>query len=307
MPHDTYGRDLGLFIGEKLPFILGTNIAGTVTKLGPEVTKYAVGDDIFGLGKPGHPTPDMSGLQEYALLDTESSAKIPASFTLDEMVTFPVNAVTSYNALFNEKAFGFPAPINMTKAPFSQETVVIIGGGSNVGKLGLQFAKLAGIGKVVTIASAANTDTLKKLGATHVVDRHAEQTAIVQQVHAIVERNGATHIYDCVSWELSLANALLPVSGKGILLTLHPFDDAEAKFKSEGLDCRVTFVLGNSEWMGSLTHRFWELLPQWIEDRKLEVSKFKVVEGLDLKLIEEGLDTYKDGKPVTPVIVHPEN
>jgi NADPH2:quinone reductase len=298
---------MGLFIGEKLPFILGTNIAGTIIKFGPEVTKYTPGDDVFGLGKPGNPTPDMSGLQEYALLDAESSAKIPVGFSLDEMVTFPVNAVTSYNALFHEKGFGFPAPINTKSAPLSPETIVIIGGGSNVGKFGIQFAKMAGIGKVVTIASAANTDTLKNLGATHVIDRHAAQESIIEQVHAITGKNGATHIYDCVSWEFSVANALLPTSGKGILLVLHPVDDAEAKFKSEGLDCRVTFVVGNSEWMGSLTHKFWEFLPEWIKEKKLEVSRFKVIEGLDLKLIEEGLDSYKDGKPVIPVVVHPQN
>ena len=305
MPHDTYGRDAGLFFGESLPFILGTNIAGTVTKLGLEVTKSAIGDDVFGLGKPYSPTPDFSGLQEFALLDAQSSAKVPAGFSLDDMVTFPVNAVTSYAALFNDKGFGFPSPVSTDNVSFSEKTVVIIGGGSNVGKVGIQFAKLAGVVKVIAIASAANAEELKRIGATHVIDRHAPQSSIVEQVHAITGRNGATHIYDCVSWELSLAKSLLPTSGKGILLTLHPFDDAEETFNKEGLDCRVTFVLGNSVWMEPLTQSFWEFLPLWVRQGKLGVSKYKVIEGLDLKLIEEGLDLYKDGKPVTPIVVHP--
>jgi len=57
--------------------------------------------------------------------------------------------------------------------------------------------------------------------------------------------------------------------------------------------------------MEPLTQTFWEFLPHWIEQGKLAVSKYNVVEGLDLKLIEEGLDLYKDGKPVTPVVVRP--
>jgi len=207
-----------------------------------------VGDDVFGLGKPYSPRPDFSGLQEYALLDVESSAKAPARFGLDDLVTFPVNAVTSYAALFNDKGFAFPAPVGNKNVSLSNDTVVIIGGGSNVGKLGIQFAKLAEIGKIITIASAANADTLRNLGASHVIDRRAPQSSIAEQVHAITGRNGATHIYDCVSWELSLAKSLLPTTGKGILLTLHPFDEAEEAFNKEGLECRVTFVLGNSVW-----------------------------------------------------------
>jgi len=51
---DAYGRNLGSFIGTKLPFILGTNLAGTVQSLGPFLStssnkpKYKVGDHTFG-------------------------------------------------------------------------------------------------------------------------------------------------------------------------------------------------------------------------------------------------------------------
>lgn len=52
LPHDTYGRDFGLFIEQHLPFVPGSNIVGIVSKLGPGVTRYAVGDHIYGQGDP---------------------------------------------------------------------------------------------------------------------------------------------------------------------------------------------------------------------------------------------------------------
>lgn len=81
LPHDTFGRDAGLFIGEKLPWILGTNLGGVVHEVGSPETPYSVGDRVFGHASVFYPTSDMAGLQEYALLDVQHGlAKIPYSF-----------------------------------------------------------------------------------------------------------------------------------------------------------------------------------------------------------------------------------
>jgi NADPH2:quinone reductase len=306
LPHDTYGRDAGLFIQERLPFILGTNIAGTVVKAAPDVNSFAIGDQVFGMGNPLFPTPDMSGLQQYALLSAESAGKTPPSLTLDDAVTFPVNACTSFAALFHPNGFGFTPPFSSKPHLWvPSQTILIIGGGSNVGKLAIQFAKLAGIQSIVTIASGANSAALQELGATHVVDRHLDPASITSEIRKIVGQDGVTHIYDCVSWDYSFPISLLSPSKHSTLLTLHPCDDAERIVKQKGLDCRVQFILGNSAFLQPLTKQFWESLPGWIERGSLAVAKYRVVEGLDLKLVEEGLDSYRDGNPVTPVVVHP--
>ena len=52
LPHDTYGRDLGLFVADKLPYILGTNITGIVKEIGSNVSSFQVGDRVFGIGNP---------------------------------------------------------------------------------------------------------------------------------------------------------------------------------------------------------------------------------------------------------------
>lgn len=290
---------------------MGTNIAGTVTKLGPSVSSFSIGDKVFGLGSPNHPTPDKTGLQEYAILGVQDTAKVPSGFKLDDLVTFPVNATTSFAALFNEKGLGLPAPLPSTAVKeyvnLSTETILIIGGGSSVGKLALQMSKMAGVGTILTIASAANEDVLKGLGATHVIDRRLSPVEILAQVWALTNGDGVTKIYDCVSWEYSLPISLLSPTKPCTLLTLHPCEEAEKVVKEKGIGCRVQFILGTSDFLQPLTKPFWEALPGWVEERKLAVGKYRVIDGLDsLKEIEEGLDGYRDGKPITPVVVHPQ-
>ncbi|KAL5314095.1 hypothetical protein ACEPPN_018519 [Leptodophora sp. 'Broadleaf-Isolate-01'] len=306
LPHDTYGRDGGLFFGDRLPFVIGTNISGIIESLGPNTASFQVGDRVFGLGNPASLTPDFSGLQEYALLEAEASAKIPNGFSFDQAATFPVNVITSIGALFHPLGFGFPAPFHESDKTDEKDTsILIIGGGSNVGKYGIQLARLAGIGKIITIASAANEGLLKELGATHVVDRHASEFEIASQIQSIVGEDGLDKIYDCVSWDYTFPIGLLSTKTPGALLVLHPSQEAEKFVKEKGLDVRVQFIVGTSEFLQPLTKQVWECLPGWIEEGKLAVANYKTIEGFNLKVIEESLDSYRDGKPVTPVVVHP--
>ncbi|KAG4434227.1 hypothetical protein IFR05_010297 [Cadophora sp. M221] len=306
LPHDTYGRDGGLFFGDRLPFVLGTNISGIVESLGHNTTNFQIGDRVFGLGNPASPTPEFSGLQEYSLLEAQASAKIPDGFSFDQAATFPVNVITSMGALFHPLGFDFSAPFHESdKVSEKDKSILIIGGGSNVGKYSIQLAKLAGIGKIVTIASVANKRLLKALGATYVVDRHNSESDIASQIQDIVGVDGLDKIYDCVSWDHSFPISLLSTKKPGTLLVLHPSEEAERFVKEKGLDVRVQFIVGTSEFLQPLTKRVWECLPGWIEEGKLAVANYKTIEGFNLKAIEEGLDSYRDGKPVTPVVVHP--
>jgi len=252
----------------------------------------------------------MSGLQQYALLNAEATAKIPDGFTSDDVATFPVNATTSFAALFDGKGFGFPAPFPRSTAAnegfnAKEKMILVIGGGSSVGKLAIQYAKLAGIGRVIAIASAGRTEELKKLGATHVIDRHASPAEIASQIKEITGEDGVENIYDCVSWDYTMSISLLPATKPSTLLTLHPAEEGQKQAKEMKPNARVQFILGTSDFIQPATKQFWEALPVWVNEGSLAVGKYRVIEGLDLKSIEKGLDSYRDGSAVTPVIVHP--
>ena len=116
-----------------------------------------------------------------------------------------MNAITSFAALFHPEWFAFPAPLSPEAGTFNfaSQKIVIIGAGSNVGKFGIQWAKVAGIGTIIAVASLSHEEELKDMGATHVIDRHA--SSLVPDIQKIAGgKDAVTHIYDCVNWTVSV-------------------------------------------------------------------------------------------------------
>ena len=304
LPHDTYGRDSGLFFQSNLPYVLGTNISGIVTKLGPSVTKYKVGAHIFGQGSPLAPLPDSAGLQEYATLRASDSALVPEGFTDDQMATLPTNAVTAFKALFHSETFHLPFPPSKT-FDYSSKTLVVIGAGSNVGKLTIQFAKMVGLGSVIAVASISGEKELKELGATYVVDRYSED--VVRDVHAIVGGpDVVTYVIDCANWVYDLAANLVSRTRPSVIVTLHRADSAvEALERLEKQKARAMGAKGLREHFTELAEVFWGNIGEWVAEGKILTGKFRVIEGLDAEKVNEALDLYRDGRPVVQAVIHP--
>ena len=187
-------------------------------------------------------------------------------------MTLPVNAVTSFIVLFHRKSgFGFltPLPDSISEEGYdaASQIIVIIGAGTNVGKIAIQYAKIASIGTIIGIASGSRDAELKAIGATHIIDRHLAQTEIVQKVH--VAAGGVdmiTHVHDCANWTYELATDILAPGKSSILLVLHPIDEAaDNSIKAKKPKCEAKFVIGKSKGLGAMEEGFWKTLPVWAE------------------------------------------
>lgn len=117
-PHDAASKSDGLFVKDSLPSSLAIEAIGKVTALGPNVTKFAVGDVILAYGDPTRPDEQYS--QEYGIVTITQAAKVPLNVSLDGALTFPLNAQTSFFALFHASGFGLPPSFisNSTYPPF---------------------------------------------------------------------------------------------------------------------------------------------------------------------------------------------
>ena len=281
-----------------------------VQEVGSPELPYSIGDKVFGQASVFYSTSDTAGLQEYALLAVvHGLAKIPDSFTIDQLVSLPVNAVTSFLALFHPTGLGFAAPFPTTiqEHDASQKNVVIIGAGSQVGKMAIQFAKLAGIGTIIAVAAGSRTTELKNLGATHVLDRHEQQADLVTKVHDIVGgKENVTRIFDGANWTYGLAAAMAAPKQPSKLRILHPLTaDDEVSIKDSRPNLDAAFVVGATEALEPMSKDFWTFLPEWVTQGHLKIPPFRVVEGLDAEQVNAALDGYQDGKSVLQVVVHP--
>lgn len=132
--------------------ILGSYLAGDVEAVGKGVTRFAIGDSVFGTTGFG-----FGAYAEYACLP-ESATLVtkPASMTYEEAA--PV-------ALGGLEALHFLRRANIQ----SGQTVLINGAGGSIGTYGIQLAKHFGA-EVTAVDSAEKLDMLRSIGADHVVD-----------------------------------------------------------------------------------------------------------------------------------------
>ncbi|KAL4901514.1 hypothetical protein BDW74DRAFT_187712 [Aspergillus multicolor] len=297
------GRDRGLFIEKSLPHgILANDIAGIVSKTGPDVTRFSVGNRIVGQSNVLTGGPDQAGLQQFCILDAEYAARIPGHMSFDEATTIPVNAIASFVALFSESGLHLTPRFLGHESDYSNGAIVIIGGGSNSGKFAIQFARLAGFGKIVVTARLRddNGQSLRELGATHVIDREAAD--VEEQIRALVG-DELVYAFDAVNGPNAdgishqLALSLLSSTKKGSLATLvrGEADPAIAATKAAG------------DRHPELAARFWRELPGWIENGQFKPLEFEVIEGLDVVKVNDLLDGYRDGRAVAKTQVHPDH
>lgn len=137
------------------PIVLGWDAAGTISRLGPNVNNFKVGDAVFAYCRKS--TIQDGTYAEYICLNAESVARKPSHISFAQAAAVPLAGLTAWQSLFDAA--------NLNKG----ESVLIQAGAGGVGSLAIQFAKLAGA-RVITTAKQSNHDYVKSLGADIVVD-----------------------------------------------------------------------------------------------------------------------------------------
>ncbi|KUI58304.1 hypothetical protein VP1G_05590 [Cytospora mali] len=168
-PVDWKIRDYKFFIKD-YPAVLGSDAAGEIAAVGPDVTGFSVGDRVFFQGIISKY--DSSTFQQYAKIPAALVAKTPKNITDEEAGGISLATVAGVTALYDKTGHGLKAPWDEGGNQAGKgKAIVIIGGSSSVGQYAIQLAKLSGFEKIITNSSAKHLDFLKSLGADVVLDR----------------------------------------------------------------------------------------------------------------------------------------
>ena len=158
----------------KFPYIPGRDFSGVVGALGPGVTDFKVGDPVFGVV-------EQTGEFCYAekvVVKASIVAKKPDSLSHVEMAALGLIGLTAL------------VSVEDTLKLKAGETILIQGGAGGVASFGIQVAKHIGA-RVITTASPANHDYLKKLGADQIIDYTKQDfTKVVSGVDAVFDTVG---------------------------------------------------------------------------------------------------------------------
>jgi NADPH:quinone reductase-like Zn-dependent oxidoreductase len=148
----------GKSILEPLPIILGSDVAGTVEAVGPEVSGFKRGDEVYGSTNPQF----SGGQAEYAVPLAAMMALKPRTLNFIEAASVPVVAVTAWQMLFEYAD------------AVAGQTVLIHGAAGSVGAYAVQLARQAGL-HIVATAGARDLDYVRGLGAERVLDYKKER------------------------------------------------------------------------------------------------------------------------------------
>jgi NADPH:quinone reductase-like Zn-dependent oxidoreductase len=157
-PWDALIREGKSELHQPLPLILGSELSGTVEAIGPEVSGFERGDEVYGATNEQF----TGAYAEYALPSAGMMAPKPKTLSFIEAASAPVVTVTAWQMLFE-----------YAQATLGQ-TVLIHGGAGNVGAYAVQLAKQAGL-HVVATAASADLEYVRRLGADSVVNYRTER------------------------------------------------------------------------------------------------------------------------------------
>lgn len=154
---------------ESPPRVIGWDASGVVEAVGPDVTLFKPGDEVYYAGDI-----TRSGSNaERQLVDERIVGPKPKSLNFAEAAALPLTTITAYEAFFDRLG------IDRDGADKGQ-SVFIIGAGGGVGSIAIQLAKAAGL---IVIATASRPETeswVTELGADHVVNHRKPMVAQVR-------------------------------------------------------------------------------------------------------------------------------
>src|SRR3989440_1254046 len=170
----TRDGEFKLILPYRLPLILGNDVAGVVVRVGSNVRRFKLGDEVYA-----RPNKDRIGaFAEFISMNENDVAIKPKELTMEEAASIPLVGLTAWQALI-ERA-------NLKKG----QKVFIQAGSGGVGTVAIQLAKHVGA-IVATTTSTANVDLVRGLGADIVIDyRKDDFETILHEYDVVLNSQG---------------------------------------------------------------------------------------------------------------------
>jgi NADPH:quinone reductase-like Zn-dependent oxidoreductase len=171
----------------------GRSMAGTVESVGKDVTEFAPGDEVYGIG--------AGSFAQYARTQAGKLAPKPVNLSFEQAAAVPVSALTALQAVRNQG--------NVQAG----QNVLIIGASGGVGTFAVQIAKAFGA-EVTGVCSTAKTNLVRSIGADHVIDYTREDFADGQQRYDVILDIGGNRPLSHLRRALASRGRLVIVGGE---------------------------------------------------------------------------------------------
>jgi len=242
-PWDAWVRAGKSVLPHPLPLTLGSDLAGVVEEVGPGVSGFHPGDEIFGVTNSQF----TGAYAEHAVADAAMIAAKPRRLSHVEAASVPVVASTAWQMVFDH------GQVNSTKR------VLVQGAAGNVGAYAVQLAKRTGA-EVIGTAFTRDVDYVLSLRADRVID---VQTARFEE-----QVNDVDVVIDTIGGEtLNRSFEVLKPGGVLVSSVAMPDQDKAAQHRVRGVFFLVAVTTAGLTGIadlidsGQLTPNIGEVLP----------------------------------------------
>jgi NADPH:quinone reductase-like Zn-dependent oxidoreductase len=172
--------------------VRGTDVAGTVEAIGPGVTRFRVGDEVFGWADGSY--------AEYTAAPEDSLALRPANLTLEQAAAVPMAGLVALQAIRDHGKVQ------------AGQTVLINGASGGIGTFAVQIAKALGA-DVTGVCSTRNIDLVRSIGADRVIDYTKEDFTKSARQYDVILDNVSNHSLTDLRRVLTPTGTLIPNGG----------------------------------------------------------------------------------------------
>jgi NADPH:quinone reductase len=165
-----------------LPFVPGTEYAGTIEAVGAGVTRFKRGDIVAAYG-------GLGGFATHACVSEALVMSLPTGFDIEDASAFICTYGTTHHALLDRAALQ------------AGETVLVLGAAGGVGTAAIQIAKAAGARVIAAASSDDKCDFCRRLGADETINYSS--TPIRDALKSLTAGKGPDVVYDPVGGDLA--------------------------------------------------------------------------------------------------------
>lgn len=192
---------------ENPPRILGFDAAGTVVAVGPDVSAFEIGDEVYYAGDVTRPGCNA----QLQLVDERLVGRKPTTLDFAEAAALPLTTLTAWELLFQRMPYQLDGRRNVGR------TLLVIGGAGGVGSMAIQLARHAGFSVIATASRSETIEWCLQMGATHVID-HRQPLAPQLLALGINQVDAALNLANTDLYWQQLGELLAPQGHVGLIV-----------------------------------------------------------------------------------------
>lgn len=278
---------------EATPKVLGWDASGVVEAVGPEVTLFKAGDEVYYAGDITRPGSNA----EFQLVDERIVGSKPKSLDFAQAAAFPLTAITAYEAFFERLG------IDVDGAN-SGETLLIIGGAGGVGSVGIQLAKIAGLNVIATASRPESSKWVTDLGADHVINHYEPLRPQVESLgmkfidHIALFNNTDTH------WD-AVADLIRP-QGKivSIVENKNPLKQDVMKLKAATFVWEFMYTRSMYQTPDMIQqHHLLNRVARWIDEGRVRTTTGEVLTPINAANLRSAHKTLENGRTIGKIVL----